>query len=798
MAALLVGAVYLLALQSLPDYEGRHVAEGLGAPVRIVRDAHAVPHIHGESDSDVLFGLGYAHAQDRLWQMLSNRAIIQGRIAERVGEPGLEFDRRMRVLGLHEAARRSLEHLPQDAAADLEAYAAGVNARLAQLASEPRGRGAPELFLFGNVPVEPWTPADSLSIIKLMAFNLSGAAWEEIGRARLLRMLPRERVRDLTSLGSEVELAEPPAERAGTSTSRSSGFPGGQRAGASNAWAVDGSRSSHNRPILATDPHLSFTAPVIWYLAQLNLPSAGVIAGATIPGLPAIVIGRNNQLGWCLTHAYVDDQDIYLEQPNPDDPNLYRTPEGWRRFEAREERIRVRFRDEDEVLVRRTTRHGPVLPPEIFGLENLSREGLLHSLRWTALDPDDRSYQTARQLMRAGSVEEALKALEGYVAPMQVVTLADANGIAQQVAGRAPLRHVDSPGRGQVPGRGWDARDDWQGYLPRGELPGVMRPPSGFVAHANNRITNAPYPRHLATSWPARYRYQRLENLLGERGIHSPQYFRDMQNDTFSLMAQTVLPLMNAALSIEKASDAVNPRLRERAREELWSWTGDMDAGLAAPLIFYGWLEDLARELVERRLGETADVEQVVDDSAAFVERVLGSEESAAWWCDRKTTAAVEDCGSAVTAAFDRALASLEAAYGQDVAAWRWGRAHRALHRHVPLGFIEPLGGLFNISHEISGGSHTLLRAVHRSNGAAFNAVHGAGLRGIYSFARADQSNFATSTGQSGHFLSPHYNDLGRLWRKGAYHRISLDPEDAMLGSVGTLILSPPDSPASR
>lgn len=795
---LLAGStVYLLARQSLPDYEGQHAVKDAGAPVRIVRDVYAVPHIYGETDRDVLFGLGYAHAQDRLWQMLVNRAIVQGRIAERVGSLGLPFDRRMRVLGLYEAARQSVERLPREAVTEIEAYAAGVNARLRFLASKPRGRGAPELFLFGNVPVDPWTPADSLAVIKLMALNLSTALWDEVGRARLLNALPLERARDLTPVDSAVEMAERPPSAASLETLGGMS-PDGRLGGASNAWAVDGSRSSERRPLLATDPHLGFTAPAIWYLARLELDGTGGVIGATIPGLPAVVIGRNASLGWGLTHAYADDQDLYLEMPHPDDPERYRTPEGWETFEAREERIRVRFQDEDETLLRRATRHGPVLPADVFGLEGLAPDGLLHALRWTALDPDDSSYLAARQLMRASTIDEAIAALEAYTVPMQVVTLADSESIARQVAGRAPLRRTNSPSRGQVPGRGWDLRNDWQGSLPYGKLPSVKRPPSGQVEHANNQIAATPFPERIAHSWPAPYRHQRLQELLGKRKYHSQQSFRVMQNDTRSVMASTVLSLMRGTLNGPDEAETADSTLRAQALQRLWEWSGNMDAGSVAPLIFTVWLERLTEELIRRRLGEGVRAQRLVYDSAQFVERVLRDENGAAWWCDRPGTSFVESCGEAVSKTLDSALADIELAYGKSVADWHWGRAHRARHRHLPLGFIWPLDTLVNLSHEASGGAHTLQRAQHQSDGVKFDAVHGAGFRAIYNFAQLDRSDYVTSTGQSGHFLSPHYQDLGQLWRKGAYHRMSLNPADTNLGSVGTLLLTSPGTEAEK
>lgn len=801
LSIIVLAVAYLLARQSLPEYSGTHQVDGLMRPVSIVRDAYAVPHIYGADDADVFFGLGYAHAQDRLWQMLLNRATVQGRLSELFGSRSIDFDRRLRVLGLARAAESDYRQLPAEAKSVLRAYTAGVNARLTRISEHPLGRGAPELLLFGGSELEKWRPEDSIGMIKLMAWRLSGGARNEILHARLLNKLLPERVYDLLPPYPDAGLVTVPSaaslppdhdqqpEALGTADAFApSLFGEPQLGGASNAWAAHGSRTATGAPLLATDPHLSLSVPGIWYLAHLELTTGGVI-GATIPGLPAIVIGRSDKVGWGLTHAYLDDQDIYIEKLDPDNPNLYRTPDGWDTMKVQEEEIHVRGRAEPVILSRQVTRHGPVLPEDLYPLQEAIPPGHVATLRWAATEPGDRTFHAAIRLMRAKSLDTAIHALRDYGAPTQNVTLADQNAIALVVAGRAPLRAADHRTQGQRPAPGWEARNDWQGFIPFAELPRAVRPENGIVANANNRTTSRPFPYHLTHRWAHPYRFRRLQDRLSERQFHTQESFRSIQNDIVSDMAIGLLPLMVDAIAGSTAAPA-HP-LRADALRRLSQWDGTMDARFPEPLIFVAWLTTLGQQLHTDETQELAG--ELGGLRPQFVERVLRNISGAGTWCNVLGSEPVETCEEIAASALDEALAQLENEYGSSVASWRWGRAHPAVHSHLPLGYFGRIPSwMFNLEHESSGGNYTLQRAQHRGNDVTgFQNVHAAGYRAIYNFAAPRQSDYIAGTGQSGHFLSPHYRDLNELWQVDGYLPMSMDRSDVDVGSVGTLQLIP-------
>ena len=428
-----ISLAYYFASRSLPDYNADYALAGLDGGVEIVRDTADVPHIFAGSDRDVFFALGFAHAQDRLWQMTLMRRTVQGRLSELFGERTLAVDEMMRRLDLYSIATRSVAAQDAQTLDALRAYADGVNAWIGVVNSQAKGRGAPEFFLFSN-EIAYWQPADSIALLKLMALQVSGHLEREVLTARL-SLLSEDWVRDLMPVvPGEGIAALPPFASLFPTVPRSyaaleaepadplSPFRPGALAGASNAWAAAASRSAAGAGLLANDPHLPFSAPTVWYLAHLDLATGGVIGG-TIPGIPAVLTGRNQILGWGITSAYLDDQDILIEELNPGDPERYRTAEGWKPFVTRKAIIEVK--DAAPVTVTlRWTDNGPVLPATHYDLGSVTPKGYVAALAWTALDPADRSIGAAIRMMRAQTVQEAIAAGEDYVAPAQNLVVA--------------------------------------------------------------------------------------------------------------------------------------------------------------------------------------------------------------------------------------------------------------------------------------------------------------------------------------------------------------------------------------
>lgn len=791
---------YYFASRSLPDYNATFAVAGISQPIEIVRDTADVPHIFGKSDADVYFALGFAHAEDRLWQMTILRRTVQGRLSEVFGARTVRTDELMRRLDLYGRAATSLGAQDPEVRAALEAYARGVNAWIGIVNSEARGRGAPEFFLFKN-EIAYWQPADSLAILKLMAFRSATQIGTEVLRARL-SLLDSGWAEDLMPdiSGPGVAALPPyaslvPGVKRSTAALAPEALPFLPRAlppfaAASNAWAAAPARSAAAGSLLANDPHLDFSAPTLWYLARLELASGGVI-GATIPGIPAVLAGRNAAFGWGITAASADDQDIKLEELNPADPERYRTPDGWKPFVIRKSIIEVKDAQPITVTLRWTD-NGPVLPGSHYDLASVTPPNHVAALSWTALDPADRSMTAVIRLMQAKSRAEGIAAGADFIAPAENVVMADQSGIAMVTFGALPGRDPRMQGQGRLPSLGWMPENRWGPRLPYADNPRFEEPAGGIVGNTNNKTIDRAFPRHVTFDWGDTQRVQRWTRLMQEREVHSRESFIAAQLDTTSPTARTLLPLIGADLWFtgEAAPEGTPERLRQRALQLLAEWDGDMNEHLPEPLIYAAWVRALQNRLIRDELGPLAASIGAVQP--LFIERVYRDIDGAARWCDIMQSGPVETCTDIARMALDDALLELSERYGRSVESWRWGDAHQARQDHEVLGAVPLLKWVVNIRQSTSGGDNTLNRGLTAGTGPEpYLNVNGAGYRGVYDFADPDSSVFILSTGQSGHPLSRHYDDMSELWRRGEYVPMSLDPALARAAATGITRLEP-------
>ena len=802
LGLLVLAVLYYFLSRSLPDYNADWTVPGISAPVEIVRDAHAIPNIFGATDNDSYYALGFAHAQDRLWQMMLMRRTAQGRLSEIFGARTLKTDELMRRLDLYTLSLSSVAAQDDYTKAALQAYADGVNAWIAQVNANALGRGAPEFFLF-PAQIDAWAPADSLAIIKLMALQLSSHLDNEVLRAELSQTISPTRLRDLLPDVTGPGIAALPQysqlmpgapgglpQRQAELDLPLSPFHSADMAGASNAWAAAPARSAAGGALLANDPHLGFSAPSIWYLARLHLASGDVI-GATIPGMPLVLLGRSEKLGWGLTSSYLDDQDVVMEKVNPQNPEQYMTPEGPKDFTSR--RTIIQVKDAAPVTItQRWSESGPILPGSHYDLNTVTPPGAVAALEWTALDGADASMSAGMKLMRAGSVDEAIAAMAGFVAPSQNLMVVDEKNIAMQMIGKMPARDPSHVTQGRMPAPGWEGKNRWTGFYPYSDNPVVKNPASGLIGNTNNKIVDAPFPHHVSFTWGDTQRIQRWLTLMKTREVHTRSSFMEAQLDTVSPTLRTLLPLIGKDLWFtgEPAAQGTPERQRQDALKLLAAWNGEENEHLPEPLIAEAWLRALQDRLMRDEVGPLTDQFTHIDPE--FIERVYKNTDGASVWCDVVQSAAVESCSEIAKLALDDALLSLSEKYGPKIESWRWGDAHEAAHDHPVLGDVPFVNYFVNIRQSTSGGDFTLMRG--RTSGTGDNPyenVHGGGYRGVYDFADPESSVFIIATGESGHPLSRHYDDLSELWRRGEYVPMTLDPQLARAGAVGVTHLVP-------
>lgn len=780
---IVVVGVFVVGRMSLPEYQGTVALRGLDNTVRIVRTRFAVPHIRAQTRADSLFALGYVHAQDRLWQMEMQRRVGQGRLSEFGGEATLPTDIFLRTLGVYRAAERTVDNLDPETRALLDAYVGGVNAFI----DNREGLLPPEFQITGITP-EPWRPADTLVWLKMMAWNLSGNWANEARRAALAARLNPTQIRDIwpdypaDGPTAIQHLAGDLSPEFWAELANLDPFPQGPGTG-SNNWVVSGSRSATGKPLLANDPHLGLQAPAVWYFAALDDGTDASI-GATLPGVPIVVLGRNRHMAWGFTNTYPDTQDLILEQVNPDNPDEYRTEDGWAPFETRQETIRVKGQDDVVIDVRRT-RHGPVMSDATVRLSGIAPDGHVVAFRWHVLDDDEMSIRAGLNTHTARDWPDFRAAMRDFTGAQQNVVYGDVAGnIGFVAAGRVPIRVDQSPWQGMLPVKGWDPTSAVSGFVPYDELPMTYNPARGYIVTANNQIVDRSYPHFITNEWAAPYRAQRITDLIEGRSIHSIESFKSIQSDQVSLFVRQMLPLMTAIAPEDE-------RLRT-VLADLKLWDGNMSADRVEPTVFVAWYLEMVRQLIVDETGEQMD--QVFGFRPGFIHNILTDHNGAGQWCDDIATDNVsETCATIIVRALDLAMAALDMRHGSDRADWRWGDIHRAVSAHNPFGRVDPLKRVFDVSVPVGGGSFTVNVAHGRptSPEGPMTTGHAASLRALYDLDNLDASLYMHSTGQSGHVLSPHYDDFAERWRQVDYIPMSLRPEDFETGALGTLVMQP-------
>jgi penicillin amidase len=726
-----------------------------------------------------MFAQGYVHAQDRLWHMELARRAASGSLAEIFGPVALDADRLLRRVGLRRAAEAELAQLAEAMRQNLDAYAAGVNAFI----EGNRNRLPPEFLLLRFRP-QPWTPVDGLTIGKFVGWSLSGNWDTEIVRSWIVERLgPEEAARMEPGYPVGAPLIVPPGAEC-----RGLGAPlleelrkvqelVGVRGGGSNNWVVDGQKSVTGKPLLANDPHLPLQVPNIWYEVHLNGGGSNVI-GASIPGVPGIIIGHNDRIAWGITNTMTDGDDLFVEQVNSANPGQYAYGGKWVEGDLVREEIRVRGRREpvvEEVLV---TCHGPVIGPAIPGEERAL------ALRTVVAEPS----QHARAILLlngAGNWEEFREALRQWPAPAQNFVYADVEGnIGYQMAGLVPLR---AKGQGLVPSPGWTGEYDWKGFVPFDELPSVLNPPTHYVATANNKIVDDDYPYFLGAEYLDGYRVQRIVELLGAREKHSLEDFRSIQGDIYSIPGRE---LAQHLLGLQPADQDAR-----RALNFLRVWDCQLSPDSVAATIVEAFFLQMLRNTVAAKLGPLTEyfvgkeVHPAVPDSSYFgrsASWLLGlmREAPADWFGGRGWPEVMEQ-------SLEEAIAALRRQLGEDMSRWTWGRVHYAPFEHV-LGRVRALRPMFNRGPVPVGGDMNTVAQASYIGSRPF-AVHSYAVsyRQIIDLSDLNRSVAIMPGGQSGHPTSRHYSDMIEAWRRLEYHPLLFDRQEIERQAAGRLTLMP-------
>ncbi len=764
---------------------------GLKGKAKIERDHYGIPHISGETEEAVFYAMGFAHAQDRMWQMEFIRRTVQGRWAEVLGPPVVEIDSYIRTVGLYRAAERAIPHLLPETRNALDAYAAGVNAFLAS----KEGPVAPEFALLLYAP-EPWTPADSLAVNKLLAVGLGKDALQEPFNGQLAAQLNPQQLAEFLDTAPGNTAGGPtitqPVDYQILLKAVADALPFNLPRGASNSWVMNGDWTKSGAPLLANDPHLGLWAPSIFYLAHMRFPDGGNAVGATVAGMPFVVMGRTDHVAWGFTNGRGDVQDLFVETLIPGTTLQYQTEDGPKPVKERTEIVRDRLGGETEITIQ-STRHGPLLPVKMAELVGMDTDKRV-ALSWTTLHDEDTTIDTGYTIMRAKSAAHLRAALRRFVGPQQNIVYADRQGhIGYKAPAKIPVRKTpkdgwSSVGPGRLPTDGSKGDTDWQGFVPWEGLPQTSDPERGFVVTANNQSVPDDHPYFIASDWGAPYRAARITEMIKAGDNYKLEDLRLQQKDVTSHAAQSLIPAL-----LDKSGKATHSQA-DMARKLLGAWDFRMDRHQIAPLLYAEWVRQLARPLFADELGEALFEETATTHRVWFYDKVFNAkpDQAIANWCDNTETSPIETCEDIASAAFDKALVALSDRFGDDINSWRWGDAHIALHQHQPFGYLPFIGDMFNRTIPSNGGPYTVDRGnTSLKDANAHMHLHGSAYRAVYDLAEPEKSGYMINTGQSGIPTSVYYDNLMTMWRDAELIQIPTDPETYGRTILGTVNLSP-------
>lgn len=751
-AALIFVNVYIG--KSKPVIEGNVQLDVLDENVTVTRDENGVPHLDAKSDADLYRAQGYVHAQDRLFQMDLARRQASGRLSEVVGAKAIDTDKQFRTFSLRNAAEKSFDTYSDDAKQVLEWYADGVNEFIGEV--KDNGKLSYEFKLLGYEP-EKWTPIDSLTIGKYMAYDLGGKWTPQAMRHWALNNYSEEKAQELFI--TYPENAESIMEANLKNPVQVTGqFDPGilpHEFNGSNNWVVSGDKTKSGMPLLADDPHLGLSTPSIWHQIHLKSPEQNV-SGVIFAGIPGIILGHNEKVAWGVTNVGPDVQDLYIEIPNPDDPTQFQYDDKWEQAEVRDETISVK--DEKDVPFEvMVTRHGPIITDVIYKDE---KPGAVFSMQWTALEPSN-ELEAIMDLNKADDWESFETALEAFSAPAQNFVFASTDGtIAFKANGKIPIR---KKGDAQLPVPGNSSEYGWDGYIPYDELPTVVNPKEGFIATANNEVVDEKYPYHITKFWAQPYRYERIAEVLRDGDDFTADDMMKLQMDQKNLHAGEFLDSL--ITSIEKM-DRKGKYKEILAQMKEWDQVDSVDA--SQPLVFHKLMKQLPVTMFASDM--PADVYEFMPGKPQLTDQFLRNAyagDPSIW---------VEEYGGVdqwVYDAFEKTMASLKEDYGDKSEKWQWGDFHQLVFPH-PLSSASPILERFldPKKQPVGGSGITVQAASFKDDGSA---NHGASWRFVADLDDLSKAYHIVGPGQSGHMKSQWFHDQADDWVRGDFHETVLD-----------------------
>jgi penicillin amidase len=752
------------ARAAIAQTSGRIELNGLSRPVEVIRDTWGVAHIYAQTTEDLFFAQGFVAAQDRLWQMEIWRRTGEGKLAEILGPRAVERDKFARLCRYRGNMEAEWQSYAPDAKQIIESFVRGVNAFI-----ETSHDHLPVEFQITGIKPELWTP--EVCLTRMAGYVMTGNASREVLRAQLVRRLGTKKTDELLETQPFKKLVVPDGldltgidnKVLGAASAASAPVNFAATEG-SNNWVVDGTLTATGKPMLANDPHRPVILPSLRYMVHLNGPGWNVI-GAGEPTLPGVAAGHNERVGFGFTIVGIDQQDLYVEEINPENATEYRYKGKWERMRIEREQITVKDKQQPVEVELKFTQHGPVI------YEDAQRHRA-YALKWIGLEPGSAGYLASLSLNRAKNWQEFLKALERWKVPSENLVYADVDGnIGWQVAGSAPIRRGWS---GLLPVPGSSGQYEWDGYLPLDQLPRAYNPARHFVATANHKIIPEGYNHEINFDWPSPTRYLRIEEVLSKGGKFTIADFGRLQHDETSLQARELVPLLKG-LKIDDSS-------LNQALDMLINWDFVLSKDSAAAAIYEAWNQKLVSNFASLIVPSEA---KALVTGQLVSNKMIGAFKNPNARTFGSTPEAKRD--ALLIKSLAEGVSELRSQLGPDMKNWRWGAFHVAEFKH-PLSTSDVMRAVFDLKPVARGGD---ANTVNATGGSGFRQSHGASFREILDLSNWDNSVAINVPGQSGQPTSTHYADLLPLWAEGKYFPMLFSRESVEKHAAATLMLMP-------
>lgn len=755
----------------MPQLDGDVVLKKLSQEVQVKRDRFGIPHIFAQNTIDAYRTLGYTIASERLFQMEVQRRMAYGELSEIFGEKALPSDKLFRTLGLKSFIQNMLANKLKNHQIDFEmwqraeAFYDGIN--------QFQEKGAlPIEFKFLNIVPRPFTINDGYAFMGLMSFSFAIATSQD----PLFSQLKLRFSDDLyQTLRNEMDMAVkiiPKKVSQGYSVEKypainslsylESGFPLFE---GSNGWVISGSRTKSGRPILANDPHITFSHPGIWFEAHISSPQYEMY-GHFLSIIPFPVLGHNKDYGWGLTMSLIDDMDLYKEQIDPKFKS-YMFKGNHIPYNERFEKIVVKKSKPFDMVVT-STHHGPILDYVLTDPANKSI-----ALNWSFLSPQNDPLTALYKMGTAQNMTEFKSAVSLGVAPGLNVIYADKKNIAWWLFGELRKHLGVKPADMVLDGS--SGNDEQVSAVAFDEKPHLENPISGYIVSANSKPEHL--PNGIRGDWQPDDRYKTLNFLLGQNDKMTVADNMKIQTMNFNIENKLILPALLENL------DNTNLWVKSRSKQYvnlLKKWDYLTDESSIAATIYYTWCKEVTRLLLHDLSKNELETFYKLPNSWIFFKRVI-LDSNSPWW--KKY-----DKQKLITQAFNSSIEALREQFGDDYRGWQWGHSHTLEFVH-PIGRLKPLDLVFNIGPVGIGGAYNEVNnQKHSGFLEGFRVKAGPSTRRIIDFSSPERAYGILPTGNSAHIFSSFYRDQLPLYLKGKYRNELLSSDDIELTKTHELI----------